>query len=447
MASRAGSLFSYSPLWLILIPVIAKAVQVYTGARYMTLTGHHPLEHWAHFPGPPKWIPIMMLVLSLWCFPPLLAFLTLILGEIVNEMFHVVAPDQKDLFWFWARLWATIASIVAITLTLLQSYRVIETMQTVVVGLLLASIGAACIASNPDWIEALIGTFIPTVPEYPPWVLEKYTAAFTNRTAWIEAIAMVGFIGGGTYDYLGYVGCLREKAWGAIGQPARHASYPNECKELAISIDQENVRRARLWLRPVGIDVWVSFFCVFVFSVFFVVLGAAILHPQQLVPAKNGELLTHQAQFLTRLHPSLLYIYQIGVFMAFWGTIYGAYEIYTRTLYECLRPLSEGLKNIEPQKLRVMVLAYCGFLGIFLCWMTENPIRLMTFPSLIGGVFACGLWCFGMIWLDYKFLPQPLRMNKTLVASTIVSGLLLAGLGLKGLSDYFWPWVKFFFDR
>lgn len=434
MASRGGSIFGYALLWCVTIATLTKGVQVYTAARYFTLTGQHPLEHWARFPGPPKWIPAALTLLCLWCFPFLLAFLTLVLGEIINEMFHVAAPGDPE-FRLWTRIWATLGAVIAISLTLAQSYGVLEKVQTTVIGLLLASIGAACLASNPDWIAALTSLFTPSVPSYQPWVVQDYAESFANRTPWVEVTAIVGFIGGGTYDYLGYVGCLREKGWGGIGV-TNSASGEGE-RLVSIADGHENIYAGRLWMRPALIDVTASFACVFVFSVCFVILGAAVLHPQHLIPARNGELLTHQAQFLTRFHPSLLYIYQAGIFMAFWGTIYGAYEIYSRTLYECIRPLSSRLRSMPPRKVRLGVLVYCGVFGILLCWVTDNPIGLITFPSVVGGVLTCGLWCFGMIWLDRKNLPGPLQMGRPLLLATVLSGLLLSAMGFKALYDYF----------
>ncbi|MEZ6060606.1 MAG: Nramp family divalent metal transporter [Planctomycetaceae bacterium] len=426
MASRGGSVFGYSVLWAVLAAAVTKCVQVYTAARHITLTGRHPMEDWARAT---RAVPWFLLVLCAWCFPFLLAFLTLVLGEIINEMFHVAAPDDPG-FRTWTRIWATASAVVAIILTLIQGYGVMEKVQTAVIGLLLICIGAACIASNPDWLAAIEGLFVPAAPSYASWLLEKYPDEFSNRTAWVETTAIIGFIGGGTYDYLGYVGCLREKSWGAIGDSSV-TDQPTE-----ISSDADNVRRGLTWLRAPAIDVTASFVCVFIFSVCFVVLGASILHPQQIIPAKNGELLTHQAQFLTRLHPALLHLYRIGVFMAFWGTIYGAYEVYSRTVYECLRPISERVRHMRTGTIRLYVLLYCGLGGITLTWLTENPITLITFPSLVGGVLTCGLWCFGMIWLDRRQLPAPLRMKPPLLVATVVSGAILTAIGGKAFFDF-----------
>ena len=203
---------------------------------------------------------------------------------------------------------------------------------------------------------------------------------------------------------------------------------------MTIDTTTENVLRARRWLIPVKIDVGISFGCVALFSVFFVVLAAAIMHPQELAPAGRA-LFNHQAQFLTNFHPGLLYLYQAGVFMAFWGTIYGAYELYSRTAYECLRPLSTKFRGASIRQVRAATLAYTGIGGLILLWTTDNPIKLVTWAGLIGGVFTCGLWCFLMIWTDRLFLPRPLRMRWPLLVMTVLSGTVLTALGVKAIYD------------
>jgi hypothetical protein len=233
------------------------------------------------------------------------------------------------------------------------------------------------------------------------------------------------------------IGCLREKEWDAIRsvQAGDETDDDRISEPLPIDTSDENLACGHRWLLAPKIDTGVSFFCVLVFTISFVVLGAAILHPQQLVPS-GRPLLTHQTEFLPRLPPSLLYLYQIGVFMAFWGTIYGAYEIYVRTGYEYIQPFSGRLRAAPMAKVRRVVLLYCGIGGLILFWSFDDPIKLVTPAALVGGVFTCGLWCFAMIWTNRHFLPRPLRMGKTLLILTIISGTLLTAIGAKGIWDY-----------
>ena len=55
-APRVGAVFGYAMLWVPLDAVVFKTVQVYAGARYIVLTGEHPLRAWSRIPGPRAWV-------------------------------------------------------------------------------------------------------------------------------------------------------------------------------------------------------------------------------------------------------------------------------------------------------------------------------------------------------------------------------------------------------
>ena len=412
-ASRGGAVFGYALLWCFIASAIMKGIQVYTAARHMTITGQHPMSHWGHIPGPKNWVPWFFAILSIACFPFWLSGLPLMIGKTLNWIVGI--PADHESFLLYARLWGTGMILVAISLTLLQGYGALEKVQTVIVGLLLLSMLAAAFASSPDLMAALAG-LAPNIPDYAPWIHDKYESV-TDRAVWIEIGLYLGAIGGGTYDYLGYVGCMREKKWGMIGKDVQE-----------IDLSEENIARGRRWLIPAKVDVGVGFLCVLIFTVCFMVLGAEILRPAELIPAGHN-LLTHQADFLTQFHPAMKYVYQVGIFMAFFGTIYGAYEIYIRTAYECLLPVVPKVKDLPQKTFRLRVLLYCGIGGLLLMWTVSDPVALVLPAAIVGGVLTCGLWCFAMIWADRRFVPKPLQMNPFLFLVTAISGLVLTVLG------------------
>lgn len=442
-ASRGGAVFGYALLWCFIGGSIMKGIQVYSSARYMTLTGVHPITHWAFLPGPRGWVPFFFGVISLGCFPFWLAGLPLMMGTAINWIFGI-SGDDPEKFLFYARCWGTVCIVVAVTLTSVQSYGALEKAQTAIVGILLFSMLAACFASQPDWLAALSGTFMPNLPDYAPWIVEKYPTV-AARPSWVEVGIYLGAIGGGSYDYIGYLGCFREKSWGLLGRnnngdvAAAIARSSVNLPEPGLSIDtsKDNLRRGRTWLIPPQVDVGAGFISVTLFTICFVLLGASLLHPEQLIPA-GQELLTYQARFLTQFHPSFLYLYQIGIFMAFFGTIYGAYEIYLRTAYECWMPLSSKLRAMPVRRFRLGILAYCGFGGLIVMWLFEDPLKIVTPAAIVGGVLTCGLWCFAMIWIDRKFLPKELRMRGVLLILTWISGIAMTALGVQSL----WTYVK-----
>ena len=59
----------------------------------------------------------------------------------------------------------------------------------------------------------LAGMFIPNVPDYAPWVVEKYPD-IAGHSVWIETTRYVGVIGGAGFDYMAYTSWLREKKGG-----------------------------------------------------------------------------------------------------------------------------------------------------------------------------------------------------------------------------------------
>ncbi len=424
-ASRGGAIFGYTLLWCFLGGGLMKFILVYTAARYITLTGEHPVERWSYLPGPRGWMVWILAITSILCFPLWLSGLPKMLGGLT---IWILGLEGTPL-WGDARVWGTIFVVVAITLTVIQSYAALEYTQTFLVAFFLACILVACVASQPDWAAALAGSVIPRMPSYEPWVAASYPV-IASRPVWIEVGTYLGAVGGGTYDYFGYIGMLREKKWGLLGQKIESGA-----KGVSLAEDDENIRLGKQWLKAPFSDVSISFLCVVLFTFAFVILGAATLHPEQVVP-EGQQLLTVQSGFLTILHPKLLYLYEAGVFLAFFGTILAAYELFTRTTKECLQPLLPAVRRAPLKKVRTWVVTYCGVVGLAIMWLGGNPVQIVTPAALFGGVFTCGLWCLLMVWTDWKFLPRALRMGWGLRILNILSGLFLAGWGARGIYEF-----------
>jgi hypothetical protein len=88
---------------------------------------------------------------------------------------------------------------------------------------------------------------------------------------------------------------------------------------MPLGESEDEVSKAKAWLKATNIDAFVAFASVFIFGVVFLILGAVILQPQTVIPNDN-EILRYQAKFLTQISPILVYAYQLGVFGALFGT-------------------------------------------------------------------------------------------------------------------------------
>jgi len=249
-----------------------------------------------------------------------------------------------------------------------------------------------------------------------------------KETVLLSMVVFMAAIGGGTYDYIGYLSFFREKRWGALGRDdvtAGGAGTP------VIEQTDANLTAGRQWLRAPLVDVFVGFACVGVFTMAFNLLGAAILHPKHVVPDKL-DLLTPQVEFLTQFGAGFKYLYQVGILMAFWGTIYGAFEIYSRTAYECFRPLVGRVRHMSYAKFRLPVCLYAGLGGLGLAWFVEDPLDIIK-PIAPVAMITCGIWCFAMIWADRRFLPKRLGMNRLWRLLNVLAGAAMTGFGVRAI--------------
>lgn len=435
-ASRGGAIFGYAILWCFVIGLILKWIQIYCSSRYMMLTGEHPMQTWVLLPGPRGWLPILLLVMTGICLPFLLAALSISVGSIFAWML-----GSGEMSEIRVRIWATGLVLAAGLVSWAQSYKRLETTQTIVVAVLLICILAAAIACQPDLAALIKGMFVPTIPAYQEWIHVNYPG-IAAKAPWIELVTYVGIIGGGLPAYIGYFGFLRDKQWGLFSQQAvfRHST---EAGFPEIDHSPDNLRNARSWLRAVKIDVGGSFLAIFIFSSAFMVLGAVILHQAHLVP-DQFELLTHQESFLTTLSPYLTLLYRIGIIAAIGGTLFATFDVWTKSIFEGILPFLKNEKALSVDPTKKIIILSTSIIGISVIWLgtqvefLSNPITIVAVPALLGGTTGCGAWCLGVAWADRRNLPSCLRMNPILFSALVVSGIILLIMGILG---FYWKFI------
>ena len=445
-ASRSGAIFGYTMLWCFLYAGVFKAIQVYTAGRHITLTGEHPMVSWNKLPGLRLWFGLLIAVPAVALMP--IAF-SAIPETLAGFMHHLSGlPPEGECVgpWrhleFWVNLWATLVLGLCLAMALGSSYRLLENVSAAVLGVLVLCVGAAVVVLGPNLPEMLAGLLVPRVKDFPDWLLRtpEYAEEFQGRSPWLEISIYLAAVGGGAYDYIGYVGMMRRKKWGLAGRRVAsteelRAAVSPECPGAA-----DTIRRARQWTRGPLLDTSVSFFFVILVTLLFAILGTLVLHSQPVVPA-NDNLLDKQEMFLTQLHPELRWLYRTGVFLAFIGTLYGAFEVYRHTFAESVSAIVPKIATADRLRyLRGGVVVYCSLGGLLMIWLPEgiagNIVQRVTFSSIVSGAASCGLWCFAMLWVDYVRLPAPLRMGTSARLLTVIAGVAMTLLGIQAIIAY-----------
>ena len=182
---------------------------------------------------------------------------------------------------FWLNVWATVVLTACLILALISTYDIVERLSTVILGIMVLCIASAVVVLGPHIPDLVQGLFLPRVSDYPPWVLEKYSQTFSGRSPWLEVLLYIGAVGGGSQDYVGYIGFLREKKWGLAGI---RVAGRGELAEAARNSASEVAERARVWTRAPLLDTTLSFTFVILVTLLFAILGSMVLNPNRAIP-------------------------------------------------------------------------------------------------------------------------------------------------------------------
>ena len=435
-APRGGAIFGYSMLWALVWAGIMKGIVVYSGVRYYTLTGENIMSRWAKLPGPRGWFTLMMAFLAFIAFPSWIGGLALMLGEATAWTLGLPVTNTVS-----AAI-ATIMVVATAILVVVGGYDLLEKSQIAIVVFLSAAIAILAITARPS-LSGVLGGLIPSVPsQYEPFVRQEYPG-IASRPIWVEVVTYMGAVGGGIYDYIGYVGMTKNRGWGMLGR-----SDSNEVsdlmreiapgKDLPLDEDSENLLVGRSWLKAPQTDVLISFTTITFFTAASMILGAIILRENQLIPSEL-QLFQVQAQWFTQINPGLEILWQVGVFFALFGALYSLWEIYTWSGLECFKPFSARVRNLERNNLstaRLLTIAYVGGIALILIWSDLSAVAIVTPAALLGGVFGCGLWCWAMLWAEKTSLPKEWQGGWKLDLGLIIAGTFLTLAGLIAIGEY-----------
>lgn len=433
-STRGGAIFGYVLLWTFIASVILKGTVVYSGARYITLTGESPFTRFGQIiPGPKNWFPVMLGIFATVSFPTWSGGFASFLGQWSVWTFGFGDPRV------WATMWI---ALVFITL-FVGSFDLVEKFQTWIVAIMVVFVIIASFVARPEWFEVLKG-LIPTIPKtHLPWVIEKYPAIAAKPIS-LEIITYLGALGGGTYDYIGYIGMYREKKWGMLGNPNLKELNAKlltlkKGETIPLSDNLEDIEKAHNWLKAPIMDNVVSFSAVLLFSAAFMILGNVILGTNglQAIPT-DKEIMQHQVAFFSMISPALVYFYKIAVWAAFFGSMQASGTVmYAHTFYECFAPASKKVRETNYFNIRLLVaLIYCVG-GAILVWTGFSFTTLVSFGALIGGVLSVGLWGLAMVYTDNKFMPKAYQMKNITKIMVGISGVVLTFMGIVALLTFF----------
>lgn len=178
-----------------------------------------------------------------------------------------------------------------------------------------------------------------------------------------------------------------------------------------------------------------AFLALGVIAAAFMINGAAILGEKQQVPEGN-DVLTYQSQFLASVAQIFEYFYIVAIVMVLFGTVYAVWEAYSWTTYESLAAVSEKVRERGQRGIRPFVYAWVGAGALLMIATGASFLALITPASIVGGVFACGIYGAGLLYVDKVNLPPEYRMSTLVRTLTALGSVFLTVCGVVAMLAY-----------
>ena len=416
LGPQIGAWAGYKLLWLITIS-FASYLIAYMGARFMLLSGISVIDLFAikTRKGFLNWIFIIIILI----------FLPLFVAAIVTTL-------GQSMAWIFGvghyLIWGIATCVFAAILAIVGRYRVIEFSQAIFVAVL--GIGAIVSVAmiKPDLMEIIPNYFmIGNTPSYPDWVMTEYPSLAEKPVP----LLMLGYLGTLTVSLVtlvGYLGWVKVKKWGIFKEKENPDAFSHELLERFkktgkidyLPDDEKEVKKAKILLKPLLLDLMLSFIIVAIVSSAYMIAGAKLLGHN--IPS-DINLLREQAVIFSSIAEWLRPLYQLSVFFALFGTVYGGFEAVSRMVYETGKDLSRKIERVEYRKFMFYMMIYMLATGIplaILGYYGLSIILMLSITLLFIGVVGIVIYGIGTVYLGRKYLPEKYRMGKIWYAITIL---------------------------
>ncbi len=408
-------------LWLITIN-IASYIIAYLSCRYTLITGLNMMDV---FSTKLKGILNIIFILIMLIFVPIFAATIITsLGQSLAWMFGF-----GD-YLIWGISFALLAAILAVA----GRYRLLEYTQLIFV--LILAIGAiVSVAMIPNLNLAEIVPHFFTIgdfPEYPQWVIDMGEA---TKPIPLLILGYVGTLTITIVTLVGYAGWVKVKGWGIFKDqkdPERlsrrlFSLFKKAGKVEYLPKDKKEIRKAKLLTKPILIDLSLAFIFVSIASAAYMIAGYYLLGPRHELPT-DIDLLKKQAIIFSNIASWLKPLYQISVFFALFGTIYGGFEAASRMLYETSKNLIRRVSLLDYPKFMQYFLIYILALGLPLAILMRfglSVIVMLSITLLFIGVIGVIIYGVGTIYVIQTTLPKEYKLNKFTLSLGVIAIILL----------------------
>lgn len=401
-ATTLGAEVGFMLLWLVFVSTFVKVAVQIEIARFSISTGKPAIEGYDLVPpriagrGWASYLAILMF----------LQFVTSqagVLGAAALAL-TLLVPSVS------AAWWVAVMVVVAIAIHIANRYAIVESVSTVLV--------VAVTAAAVVMVFGLQATPFAFSTGDVAGGLSFQIAAGSMGVA----LSMFGLTGVGAGEISSYSFWVVEKGYAAW-------AGPNDGSE-------EWAARARGWIRVMKLDAWVAWVIYTASTAAFYVLGAAVLHPQSLVPAGNELITTISSIFISTVGAWTGPVFLVFAAVALFKTILANVPSLSRQTANALsvfRVFTWRDKPARDRWMRGMMVFMPVFWGL-LAVVFASPLTMVIIGGILNALYLMAV-AVCAIYLSFKVTDPRIRDGNLFTVYLVVSSIAVFAVGSIALYD------------
>ena len=375
--TRLGAEAGFVTLWVILVSCLVKvSIQLEFGKRAI-YSGGSTMEAFNSLPG---WR-IGKAHWTIWTWLVLMTIKIMQVGGIVGGIaivLQIVFPQISIPVWCY---------LIAITVSLMiykGKYHPVEKYSLFFIGLFAVLTIASVVAVQFTPLHISLNELMSGLKFELP-----------TATVFV-ALGAFGITGVGGDEIMAYNYWLIEKGYAANSGPREQSP--------------EWINRARGWIKVMYLDALLSMVVYTIMTAAFYLLGAAILHRQELLPAGMEVVETLSLLYTQSLGNWAGTMFLIGAFVVLFSTLFSALAAWTRLYSDAFGQI--GWIDFKDSKQRHLAIGICAWF-FPLSWATlflvmKTPVLMVTIGGVITTIILL-IVVFAALHFRYRQIPDALK--------------------------------------
>ena len=397
-----GAEAGFMLMWFIIFSCLVKVTVQIEFGKHAICSGESTMASLNSLPGPrigkanwSIWLWLLLMVGKMFQLGGIVGGVVLACAEFVPGL-----DPEDNLLMF--RLFTYLVAVSVSVLVFRGYYQLIEKASLIMIGLFtLFTIASLCALQTTDFAISINEFASGLIPRFPPEAIV------------LIAIGAFGITGVGGDEIMAYNYWLLEKGYASYAGPRTGS--------------EEWESRAKGWIRIMYLDALLAMFAYTLMTVMFYLLGAAILHRQEMVPESTELIGTLGAMYTDSLGPWARSLFVVGAFVVLYSTLFAALAAWTRMFADAFARI--GLFDFGDEKMRRLYIALCAWLipaawaSLFLFF--EKPALMVVLGGLPTVVILV-IVVFAALYFRYRRVTSRMLPTRTYDIALWTSSLAIA---------------------